>query len=111
MSSRWTPRSSSTPSGRPPATSGLLPTRSSSASASASGASARTTCRRGLDRGEDATVECPVCGGELTEPRAFNLMFETAIGPVQEEGSSRYLRPETAQGIFLDFKSDAAVRA
>jgi len=50
-------------------------------------------------------VRCPVCGGELTEPRAFNLMFQTTIGPVQEEGSSVYLRPETAQGIFLDFKT------
>jgi glycyl-tRNA synthetase len=56
-------------------------------------------------RGEDpATVKCPVCGGDLTEPRAFNLMFETTIGPVQEEGATVYLRPETAQGIFLDFK-------
>jgi glycyl-tRNA synthetase len=48
---------------------------------------------------------CPVCGGELTEPRAFNLMFETTIGPVAESGSKVYLRPETAQGIFLDFKT------
>ena len=57
-------------------------------------------------RGEDpAAVVCPVCGGELSEPRAFNLMFETTIGPVQEAGASVYLRPETAQGIFLDFKT------
>jgi glycyl-tRNA synthetase len=56
-------------------------------------------------RGEDpAKVVCPVCGGELSEPRAFNLMFETTIGPVQEAGAAVYLRPETAQGIFLDFK-------
>ncbi len=56
-------------------------------------------------RGEDPdTLVCPVCGGELTEPRPFNLMFETTIGPVKEEGSAVYLRPETAQGIFLDFK-------
>jgi glycyl-tRNA synthetase len=48
---------------------------------------------------------CPVCGGELTEPRAFNLMFETTIGPVAESGQKVYLRPETAQGIFLDFKT------
>ena len=45
-----------------------------------------------------------MCGGELSEPRAFNLMFETTIGPVKEAGSTVYLRPETAQGIFLDFK-------
>jgi glycyl-tRNA synthetase len=50
-------------------------------------------------------VVCPVCGGELSEPRAFNLMFQTNIGPVQDEGSTVFLRPETAQGIFLDFKT------
>jgi glycyl-tRNA synthetase len=42
---------------------------------------------------------------DLTEARNFNLMFETTIGPVQEAGSTVYLRPETAQGIFLDFKT------
>jgi glycyl-tRNA synthetase len=51
------------------------------------------------------TSKCPVCGGDLTEPRQFNLMFETTIGPVKESGSTVYLRPETAQGIFLDFKT------
>ena len=56
-------------------------------------------------KGEDpALVKCPTCGGDLSEPRAFNLMFQTNIGPVQDEGSTVYLRPETAQGIFLDFK-------
>ena len=48
--------------------------------------------------GEDA--QC-----DLTEAREFNLMFETTIGPVKEAGSTVYLRPETAQGIFLDFKT------
>jgi len=42
---------------------------------------------------------------DLTEAREFNLMFETTIGPVKEAGSTVYLRPETAQGIFLDFKT------
>jgi glycyl-tRNA synthetase len=57
-------------------------------------------------KGEDpAAVRCPVCGGELSEPRPFNLMFQTTIGPVQEDGMTVYLRPETAQGIFLDFKT------
>jgi glycyl-tRNA synthetase len=42
---------------------------------------------------------------DLTEARNFNLMFETSIGPVKEAGSTVYLRPETAQGIFLDFKT------
>ena len=47
--------------------------------------------------------ETPEC--ELTEAREFNLMFETTIGPVKEAGATVYLRPETAQGIFLDFKT------
>src|SRR4030081_3440080 len=47
--------------------------------------------------------ETPEC--DLTEARDFNLMFETTIGPVREQGSTVYLRPETAQGIFLNFKS------
>jgi glycyl-tRNA synthetase len=50
-------------------------------------------------------VVCPVCGGELSEPKNFNLMFQTNMGPVQEEGSTIYLRPETAQGIFVNFKN------
>jgi glycyl-tRNA synthetase len=45
------------------------------------------------------------CGGELTPARAFNLMFKTNVGPVEGEGSVAYLRPETAQGIFLNFKN------
>ena len=45
----------------------------------------------------------PEC--DLTEPRQFNLMFETHVGPVEDEGSVAYLRPETAQGIFINFKN------
>jgi glycyl-tRNA synthetase len=44
---------------------------------------------------------------DLTEPRQFNLMFETTIGPVQEMGEKVYMRPETAQGIFINFKNVA----
>jgi glycyl-tRNA synthetase len=47
--------------------------------------------------------ETPDC--DLTGARDFNLMFQTTVGPVQEEGSTVYLRPETAQGIFLNFKN------
>ncbi len=47
--------------------------------------------------------KCPDCGGELTEARNFNLMFKTTVGPVEEEGATVYLRPETAQGIFVNF--------
>jgi len=47
---------------------------------------------------------CPECGkGELTAPRQFNLMFKTFMGPVEEDASVTYLRPETAQGIFVNF--------
>jgi glycyl-tRNA synthetase len=46
---------------------------------------------------------CPDCGGELTEPKLFNLMFKTFMGPVEDEASVIYLRPETAQGIFVNF--------
>jgi len=48
---------------------------------------------------------CPDCGGELTEPRLFNLMFKTFMGPVEDETSVVYLRPETAQGIFVNFQN------
>ncbi len=48
-------------------------------------------------------TKCPECGGELTEARPFNLMFKTSQGPVEETGSSLYLRPETAQGMFVNF--------
>ena len=46
---------------------------------------------------------CPECGGELTEARQFNLMLKTHLGPIEDEGSLTYLRPETAQGIFVNF--------
>lgn len=51
---------------------------------------------------------CPVCGGELTESRKFNLMFKTFAGPVEDEAHMVYLRPETAQGIFVNFKNVAS---
>ncbi|MCL4393886.1 MAG: glycine--tRNA ligase [Chloroflexi bacterium] len=48
---------------------------------------------------------CPNCGnkGTLTEPRQFNLLFKTYVGPVEDDASIAYLRPETAQGIFVNF--------
>ena len=48
---------------------------------------------------------CPSCGGELTEPRNFNLMFKTFMGAVEEDAAVVYLRPETAQGIFVNFEN------
>ena len=49
---------------------------------------------------------CPNCGStDLTEARAFNLMFKTHAGPVEDESTVAYLRPETAQGMFVNFKN------
>ncbi len=60
-----------------------------------------------VDAGRPEEQQCPVCGttGEFTEPRQFNLMFKTFMGPVEEEAAIVYLRPETAQGIFVNFKN------
>jgi glycyl-tRNA synthetase (EC 6.1.1.14) len=55
-----------------------------------------------------ANGKCPKCGGELTKPRMFNLMFKTFMGPVEEEASTIYLRPETAQGMFVNFENVVA---
>ncbi|HXG24735.1 MAG TPA: glycine--tRNA ligase, partial [Chthonomonadales bacterium] len=50
---------------------------------------------------------CPECGaqGQFTEPRLFNLMFKTFVGPVEDEASVAYLPPETAQGMFVNFEN------
>ena len=50
----------------------------------------------------DAT-KCPNCGGKLSEPRMFNTMFKTQVGPVPDEDNMAYLPPETAQGMFVNF--------
>ncbi len=64
--------------------------------------------RHRQDKLEDPEV-CPTCGtrGELTEPRQFNLMFKTHAGPVEGSGHEVYLRPETAQGMFINFANVA----
>jgi glycyl-tRNA synthetase len=61
---------------------------------------ADSQCGRKPSRHPGETPDC-----DLTEARQFNLMFETTVGPVQEEGSKAFLRPETAQGIFINFKN------
>ncbi|MFW6343131.1 MAG: glycine--tRNA ligase [Sediminispirochaetaceae bacterium] len=55
----------------------------------------------------DLSAPCPNCGakGSFTEPRDFNLMFDTHLGPVKDSNSLVFLRPETAQGIFVNFKN------
>jgi glycyl-tRNA synthetase len=50
-------------------------------------------------------LPCPYCGGALTEPRPFNLMFKTIVGPVEDPANVAYLRPETAQAIFVQFQN------
>jgi glycyl-tRNA synthetase len=54
-----------------------------------------------------ADIACPNCGtrGQWTEPRDFNMMLKTYLGPVEDESGLHYLRPETAQGIFVNFKN------
>jgi glycyl-tRNA synthetase len=62
--------------------------------------------RHRADKLDDAN-KCPTCGKTDTfgEPRQFNMMFKTNVGPVDDESSISYLRPETAQGIFTNFKN------
>ena len=56
---------------------------------------------------DDALVEgrCPTCNGEVGEARMFNLMFKSFMGPVEDDAAVVYLRPETAQGIFVNFEN------
>jgi glycyl-tRNA synthetase len=61
------------------------------------------SCKRRFRADQVEGDRCPECGGELTEARQFNLMFKTFVGPVQDDASVAYLRPETAQGIFVNF--------
>ncbi len=65
-------------------------------------------------RADQIEDSCPNCGSQdLTDPRPFNLMFKTNVGPLEDEGSIAYLRPETAQQIFTNFKNivDSTSRA
>ena len=61
------------------------------------------SCKMRWRKEDLKTDKCPSCGGGLTEPRMFNLMFKTFMGPVEDEAGIVYLRPETAQGMFVNF--------
>ncbi len=63
------------------------------------------SCKHRFREDELQASVCPDCGGELTEARQFNLMFKTFMGPVEDESAVIYMRPETAQGIFVNFKN------
>ncbi len=60
-------------------------------------------CKSRYRADEIKEEKCWECGGELTEPRRFNLMFKTFMGPLEDQASVVYLRPETAQGIYVNF--------
>src|SRR5439155_16378633 len=66
-------------------------------------------CRKCNERFREDQLDdpstCPNCGAKdsFTEARAFNLMFKTFVGPVEEDANTAYLRPETAQGMFVNF--------
>ena len=63
-------------------------------------------CRDCHQRYREDQIEstiCPDCSGDLTDPRQFSLMFKTFMGPVEDTANQVYLRPETAQGIFVNF--------
>ncbi|HET9342586.1 MAG TPA: glycine--tRNA ligase [Candidatus Eremiobacteraceae bacterium] len=63
------------------------------------------TCKKRWRADHLTSDRCPACGNAtLTEPRDFNMMFKTFVGAMEDASSTAYLRPETAQGIFVDFK-------
>ena len=62
-------------------------------------------CKRRFRADHIEGKKCPDCGGQLTEPRQFNLMLKTFLGPAEEKANEVYFRPETAQAMFVDFKN------
>jgi len=62
-------------------------------------------CHKRFRKDQLSEEKCPACKGELTRPKKFTPMFKTFIGPVEDSSSVAYLRPETAQAIFVNFKN------
>jgi glycyl-tRNA synthetase len=62
-------------------------------------------CKKRFKKEEIQKDACPECGGKLGQPRKFNLMMKTFIGPVEDEASVAYLRAETCQGIYVNFEN------
>lgn len=64
-------------------------------------------CKSRLRQDHIEKDKCPVCGtvGKFSEPKQFNMMFKTNVGPTEDENTLSYLRPETAQGIFTNYKN------
>ncbi len=62
-------------------------------------------CKRRFRADQLESDKCPECGGKMGEARQFNMMFKTNIGSLEDSSSVSYLRPETAQGIFVNFKN------
>jgi len=63
------------------------------------------SCHKRFRVDELKTKVCPECGGKLTEPRKFNLMMRTFVGPVEDEAALTYLRAETCQGIYMNYEN------
>lgn len=63
------------------------------------------SCRQRWKADDLKENRCPACGGDLTEMRMFNTMFKTFVGPVEDQAAVVYLRPETAQGMFVNFQN------
>jgi len=62
-------------------------------------------CKRRFRADHVNSKKCPDCGGVLSEPRQFNLMLKTFLGPAEEKANEVFFRPETAQAMFVDFKN------
>jgi glycyl-tRNA synthetase len=62
-------------------------------------------CHKRYKKEELKENKCPECGGQLTKPKQFNLMMKTFVGSIEDENTVAYLRPETCQGIYVNFKN------